>query len=416
MQATGQVRDVGGLVVARVGRVRGAGGGSVPWRVDDVDGVAVAAVTEFLTDMAAGDASSATLRSYAFELLGWLRFLWTVGVAWDRAERAEARENALWLKQASKPSRQRRADTPTPGTINVVTGKRHPGEGYAAATRRHARAVVRAFYEYHRTEHGRPLLNPFPTSRAGTGSERTQAGHNPMRPWTPTRPAPYQPRAPRRIPRDIPQELFNKLFAALSYDRDRALLAFWMSTAARASELLTARQGLVAPADQLIGVVRKGSRAVQMLPASPDAFVWLRLYHHRLGDQLPVGPDEPVWWTLRRPLRPLTYDAARMMFTRAQQALGSNWSLHDVRHTALKRMARDPHMSLTDVQWVAGHAHITSTEIYLEPSPDEVATHVLAHHARQAARPATPPPPAPGYRPEVLAALLGTPPVNGGTA
>lgn len=410
------MRNIGGLAVARVGQVREAGGSEVPWRVDDANGVEVTAVTEFMADLAASDASSATLRSYAYEMLGWLRFLWTIGVPWDRAERAEARDYALWLKQASKPSRPRRADTPTPGTVNAVTGKRHLGEGYAAATRRHARAAVRAFYEYHRTECGRPLLNPFPASRAGTGDERTRAEHNPMRPWTPTRPAPYQPRAPRRIPRDIPQELFNALFAALSCDRDRALLAFWMSTAARASELLTARQGLVEPADQLIGVVRKGSRAVQMLPASPDAFVWLRLYHHRLGDQLPAGPDQPVWWTLRRPLRPLTYDAARMMFTRAHQTLGSNWSLHDVRHTALKRMARDPHMSLTDVQWVAGHAHITSTEIYLEPSPDEVVTHVLAHHARQARRPATPPPPAPGYRPEVLAALLGTPPGTGGTA
>ena len=62
------------------------------------------------------------------------------------------------------------------------------------------------------------------------------------------------------------------------------------------------------------------------------------------------------------------YDAMRMVFNRANTVLGSNWTLHDLRHTALKRMARDPHMSLADVQWVAGHAHITTTEIYLEPS------------------------------------------------
>jgi hypothetical protein len=28
----------------------------------------------------------------------------------------------------------------------------------------------------------------------------------------------------------------------------------------------------------------------------------------------------------------LRYDAARVMFTRANAALGSNWSLHDLRH------------------------------------------------------------------------------------
>ncbi|MFJ8763168.1 hypothetical protein [Streptomyces cyaneofuscatus] len=39
----------------------------------------------------------------------------------------------------------------------------------------------------------------------------------------------------------------------------------------------------------------------------------------------------------------------------------------------------------------------------------EVVAHVLAHHERQRAEQAKPPaPPAPGYRPEVLAALFGT--------
>jgi integrase len=51
-------------------------------------------------------------------------------------------------------------------------------------------------------------------------------------------------------------------------------------------------------------------------------------------------------------LRALTYPAARAMFTRVNQVLGANWSLHDLRHTAAYRMARDPQLPLTDVQWV----------------------------------------------------------------
>jgi site-specific recombinase XerD len=202
--------------------------------------------------------------------------------------------------------------------------------------------------------------------------------------------------------------LFNELFAALSCHRDRALVAFYISTAARASELLGVSQGLVNPADQLIGVIRKGTRALQWLPASADAFVWLRLYQQHLRRSIARSPDEPLWWTLRDPLRPLTYDAMRMVFNRVNAALGSNWTLHDLRHTALKRMVRDPHMSLSDVQWVAGHAHITTTEIYLKPSQDEVVAQVLAHHARRGQQPPGPAPAAPGYRPEVLATLLGT--------
>jgi len=91
-----------------------------------------------------------------------------------------------------------------------------------------------------------------------------------------------------------------------------------------------------------VTVIRKGSRAVQQLPASPDAFVWLRLYQSGLAGAVPLGWDDPLWVTRRRPFRPLTYHAARAMFSRATAALGANWTLHDLRHTAAYRMARDP--------------------------------------------------------------------------
>jgi site-specific recombinase XerD len=411
--ASEQERDIGTLMVLRAGRVEDVAGGPVPYRLIDAAGAEVPAVTEFLRDLMACDCSPATLRSYAYELLGWLRFLDAVAVAWDRATRTEARDYALWLAQAPKQPRRRRQDAPAPGAVNLVTGKAYPADTYAVATRRHARAVIHAFYEYHRAQHGRPLVNPFPAGR-GVAGERLHAHRNPMQPWRrPGGVAPYQPKVPRRVPRAIPDPRFNELFAALPSHRDRALLAFWISTGARAQELLTVIRSRIDPADQLIGVIRKGSRVLQMLPASADAFVWLRLYQHELDGKIPGGPEEPVWRTLRRPYRPMTYDAARMMFLRAQDTLGSNWSLHDLRHSAAYRMVSDPHMSLVDIQWVLGHAHLTTTELYLTPSPDELVERLLAHHKRQAEAAAVPAPPAPGYRPEVLRALLGDLPVTG---
>jgi integrase len=70
------------------------------------------------------------------------------------------------------------------------------------------------------------------------------------------------------------------------------------------------------------------------------------------------------------------------MFTRAAAALGANWTLHDLRHTAAYRMARDPQLPLTDVQWVLGHAHLSTTQLYLTPMPGDVIAEVLAHHRR----------------------------------
>lgn len=109
------------------------------------------------------------------------RFLWATDVAWDRAGRAEARDFALRLKMMKKPPRPRRPDAPRPDAVNPVTGKASPGERYAARTRRHARAAVRSFYEYHREMHGRPLVNPFPKARGG--EEDLNAHHNPMQPF-----------------------------------------------------------------------------------------------------------------------------------------------------------------------------------------------------------------------------------------
>lgn len=105
---------------------------------------------------------------------------------------------------------------------------------------------------------------------------------------------------------------------------------------------------------------------------------------------MPAGRDQPLWWTLRRPLRALNYPPARAMFTRANAVLGSNWSLHDLRHSAAYRTARDPLMSWTDVQWVLGHAHLSTTQIYVTAPVEDVIAAVLAHHERRTKGPVVP--------------------------
>ena len=115
------------LEVARVGRVEETDDRVMPFRLLDEQGVEVAAVTEFLHHMLADDASPASLRSYAYELLSWFRFLRAVEVPWHLAGRAEARDFALWLKTSKKPPRQRRPDAPAPGSVNPITGKATSG-------------------------------------------------------------------------------------------------------------------------------------------------------------------------------------------------------------------------------------------------------------------------------------------------
>lgn len=84
-----------------------------------------------------------------------------------------------------------------------------------------------------------------------------------MQPHDSGRRAPLRQKVPDRIPRAVPDRLFDALFAAAGRDRDRALRAFYVSTGARASELLGVTVDLVDPGTQRIAVRRKESERVQ---------------------------------------------------------------------------------------------------------------------------------------------------------
>jgi integrase len=391
------VRDFGSLVVPAAGSLVETGDPWEPYWLSDPGGGRVGPVSEFLRDLQAAGRPATTQRSYSLALLRWFRFTWAVGVPWNQATRAEARDFCRWIQLADKPGSSRGPAVPVPG-------KRPASAKYAPSTAAHCETVCRGFYAYHLEAGTGPIVNPFPLARPG----RAYAHRNPMDPFPRQRSGLFRPRVPRRVPKQIPDSVFNELFARLPSHRDRALVAFWVSAGARASELLGAVCSGADPGQQLITVIRKGSRAVQQLPASPDAFVWLRLYQQEVQGLVPSGPDDPLWWTLRRPFRPLNYHAARAMFDRANAAVGAGWSLHALRHTAAYRLARDPDVPITDVQWVLGHASLATTQIYVVPTAEDVIASTLAHYRRQAEpKPAALPGPGAGYRPESLDVLFG---------
>ncbi len=383
--------------VPRVGVVVEGSAGGPPWLVLDATGRELTPVSEYLRDVLLGDASPLTCRSYAYGLLRWFRLLWLLEVAWDEATEAEAALLVTWLRGAANPQRLRGASAVPAGAVNLRTGKPALRAGYAPSTINHALSVVSGFYAFHGHLGRGPKVNPVPVS---LDRRRALAHRSPLEPVQVVRRARLRQKLPAARPRAIPDRLWDELFDAMSNDRDRALLALFVSSGARTGELLGLRLRDVDWARQLVYVVSKGTRVLEPVPASPEALRFVARYLDQVGL---AGPDDLVWRTRRGPSRPLTYAALRRTLQRANVKLGTNWSLHDLRHTAASRLANDPAMTLPEVQTILRHAHLTTTQRYVAVTVEDLTDKLAEHYARPRPRPRY----AAGYDPDDVRVMFG---------
>ena len=370
----------------------------LPFVVVDGDGKQVDPVSAYLRDLMVGDVSLLTCRSYGFDLLRWHRLLWLLGIAWDRATEGEVATLVAWLRTARNPQRERsRPGSPPAGSVNLKTGKPSLRAGYAPRTINHALTVVHGFYVFHSRFGAGPVVNPVPVS-----AQRRQAlaHRSPLEPVPVVRRARLRQRVPQGAPRAIPDASWDELFALMGCDRDRALLECYVSSGARASELLGVTLEDIDWAGQLLYVVSKGSRLRQPVPASPDAFRYLGRY--LAADGLPAE-GRPVWRTRRGDPRPLTYWAMRRILQRANEKLGTNWTLHDARHTAATRMAGDERLTLAEVQAILRHAHLDTTGHYLTARVEDMHDKLVQHYTKPRPQRSYPV----GYDPDDIKAVFG---------
>ena len=158
-------RDVSQLRLPLIGRVDRDVSGA--WQVFGPDGQPSSAARRFLSDLSASDCAVSTIRSYAYDLLRWFRFLSAVDVEWRQATRREVRDFVRWFRGAPNPQRDRGTGPgrPAAGTLNPHSGKAYLSNGYAPRTINHALSVVSAFYAFAVAAGLGPLQNPVPAAR-----------------------------------------------------------------------------------------------------------------------------------------------------------------------------------------------------------------------------------------------------------
>lgn len=381
------LRDVTVLDVCLLGKVEAAPPDAAhSYRlVFPDDERAARAANAYLGDLADTFARPLTLRSYGYDILRWLRFLHVAGVTFDEVSRSDYTDFRRWLAHHGKTSGARRPlAEPRVGRLNRVTGKMVPDNvAFDPATLRHSRVVLHEWYSFLAERGWRPILNPIPSPRRSGSAPggRPFAHHDPMQPFQRRSGRRVDPSKPQTTPRHMSDTHFGEFWAELTSDRNRAMVKISVDCGIRPGELLALRGEDVDWGNAAFHLVRKGGRKAQWLPVSRDAVLWLRRYQSESGYVAAV--DEPLWIVTRGSRRPVDYDAWRAVFNRVNRKLRTNWTPHDLRHTACVRML-DAGMSLPKVQEMMGHEDLKTTQRYLRPRLDELIGAQQAMQARPA--------------------------------
>lgn len=184
---------------------------------------------------------------------------------------------------------------------------------------------------------------------------------------------------PRKLPVALSAEQVRRLLAEPDADtviglRDRAMLALLYGTGIRASECASLRSGQVDLTQLTVTVQGKGGHE-RAIAISPELAEVLRSYMQVRGPALPTAP----FFRSRfgRPLsRGSVYERVRKWGRRSR--VGFPLSPHRLRHTCATHLVRAG-ANLVAIRDMLGHRLITSTQIYLHVTADDLRAAAARH-------------------------------------
>ncbi len=184
---------------------------------------------------------------------------------------------------------------------------------------------------------------------------------------------------PRKLPISLNPEQVGRLLAQPTTDtviglRDRALLSLLYGTGIRATECATLRCGQVDLIRLTITVRGKGGHE-RAIPLNPQLAEVLRAYEGERGPALPSAPFFRSRFG-RMLSRGSIYERVRTWGQRSR--VGVPLSPHRPRHTFPTHLVRAG-VGLVTIRDLLGHRQITSTQIYLHVTAEDLR-HAAARH------------------------------------
>ncbi len=297
-------------------------------------------VNRFLDRECVRRLAQTTLRSYAMDLLHFLRW-------WASVNHTDAlTERALTASVLLDYVRSQSAQLPRP----------------AAATINRRLGVVE-----------RALRNEFPNAACplAPGFHHYYWRHSPLGYGHPRLMlSRLRVKEPKRLLVPLSVDEVAQFWSSFRTSRDLAIVGLMLLQGLRSKEVIALDREDVLLAESQIRVQGKGSK-IRLLPL---AFETIQLLDHYLRLERPAGCGSALFVSLKGPARGtrITPAGLRSLFRHHRRTSGiSHAHPHRFRHTFASDMVRAG-VSLPALMHLMGHAHISTTMIYVQISPRDV--------------------------------------------
>lgn len=344
----------------RVAQQHGLSNAHSPFRVAEQTGHEVEWVNRYLDQERVRGVADSTLRSYAHDLLHFVRW-------WAAAHKTSAiTQQALTESTFLDYIRFQVNQNPPPAAQSV---NRRVGTAERAMRRQFPKAA--------------PLSAPgfqnwyWRQSRLGYGRSRPALTQ-------------LRVKTPKRVVVPLSVDEVARFWSSFRTSRDLAIVGLMLLHGLRSCEVLTLNCEDVQLAESQIRVQGKGKK-IRVLPLSRES---VELLDHYMGLERPPRCSQAVFVCLKGPARGnrITPAGLRSLFRHHRQATGvTQANPHRFRHTFASDMIRAG-ISLPALKQLMGHAQIQTTMVYVQITPQDVWEQYARAVAQQIRHPVPPQP------------------------
>ena len=328
------------------------------------------AFNDYLGYLADRRYSPATVRSYAFDLLHFARWLEGQGLTLGTVVTETLLKYLADCRSAHLPGQH-------DNVISLETGR---SVGFAPATVNRRLAAISGLFNF-LCMRDPGARNPVPRGAAARRTAKGQRsgllGHL-ARPGTRSA---LRVRVPRRLPRGLDRREMAALLGSFRTERGRAIAGLMLFSGLRSAEVLSLKVADVDIGRGWARVVGKGDKE-RRVPLDPDVASLVQSY---LLAERPETATKALFVVAKGPHRgqPLTPAGLRRVFRYHRERSGvAAGHPHALRHSFGTALA-EAGMDLAVVQALMGHDHVDSSAVYVHLAPAHLRAAYDAARARQ---------------------------------